>query len=71
MVLAEVQISESVLALKQVALFVFLALFLGVLVRLWVGKRDVYEKRGQMPLFDDRVLEPRATKAPRQPGEVS
>lgn len=71
MVLAEIQVSESVLVLKQVALFVFLALFVGVVVRLWVGRREVYEKRGQIPLFDDQVLEPRTTKAPQQPGETS
>lgn len=71
MALADIQISESVFVLKQVALFVFLALFVGVVVRLWVGRREVYEKRGQMPLFDDQVLEPRTTKAPQQPGETS
>lgn len=69
MVLAEIQFSESVLALKQVALFVFLALFLGVLVRLMLGRRELYETRGNMPLDDDRVFEPRTPS--RQPGETS
>ena len=63
MVLAEIQFSESVLALKQVALF------LGVLVRLMLGRRELYETRGNMPLDDDRVFEPRSPS--RQPGETS
>jgi hypothetical protein len=45
--------------LKQVALFIFLALFLLLVIKLLLTRKGAYEKRKQIPLEDQKVMEPR------------
>jgi hypothetical protein len=48
----------DMLWLKDAALLIFFALFVGVVLRLILGGRQRYEKTGLIPLTDD-VVEPR------------
>jgi cbb3-type cytochrome oxidase subunit 3 len=45
--------------LKTVATFTFVAIFLGVVIWLLMSRPGKYQKTKQIPLHDERVMEPR------------
>lgn len=51
-------LAETAAALKVAAMLVFLALFIGVIVRLVMTRSSTHEQAAQIPLHDD-VVTPR------------
>lgn len=55
------QLAVGIAALKVIAMFVFLAIFLGIVIWLALARRSGFESQSQIPLHDDSVVEPRTT----------
>jgi hypothetical protein len=62
---------EFLVTAKGVALLIGLAFFLTVAIRLFLGKKERFGRAAEIPLVDDRVVEPRAPKARSRTGNAA
>ncbi len=59
MTFALVTLAATMAWLKIVGTLIFLAIFLGIVIWLLMSRSDKYSKTEQIPLHDDKVMEPR------------